>query len=153
MTAMLQAENVITIRRPARDIFDYLADGTHNAHWRDGVVEIRRTSAGGGAGATYRQVLSGPGGRHIDGDYQITAYDPPARLEFEVTAGPARPAGVFEIRDDGTGSARVSFTLRLQPTGMMKLMSPMITRQLRHEVAQLARLKAIMESAPATGTG
>src|SRR5215467_10362046 len=88
---MPHAENTVTISRPLQEVFDYLADGTHNKDWRDGVLEIERTSADNGQGATYRQVLAGPGGRRIDGDYQITVFDPPRRLEFQVTAGPASP--------------------------------------------------------------
>jgi uncharacterized protein YndB with AHSA1/START domain len=126
-------------------VFDYLADGTHNAEWRSGVLEIERTSSGGGQGATYRQVLSGPGGRRIDGDYQVTVFDPPTRLEFQVTAGPARPVGVFELTETTPGITTVRFTLELRPGGLMKFLTPMIARQVRHEVAQLDTLKTVLE--------
>ncbi len=142
---MPHAEHTVTINRPARDVFDYLADGTHNRDWRSGVIEIEKTSAAEGEGATYRQVLAGPGGRRIDGDYRVTVFEPPGRLEFLVTAGPARPAGAFEITETSESSARVRFVLDLQPAGLMKLMSPMIARQMRSEVAQLDGLKAVLE--------
>jgi uncharacterized protein YndB with AHSA1/START domain len=145
---MPHAEHTITVARSPQEVFDYLADGTHNCEWRTGVLEIERTSAAGGEGATYRQVLAGPGGRRIDGDYRITAFDPPRRLEFQVTAGPARPTGVFELSENGSRSARVRFALDLTATGPMKLMSAMITRTMRREVAQLDNLKTILESTP-----
>ncbi len=145
---MPHAEHTVTISRPPQEVFDYLADGTHNREWRAGVLEISRTSAGDGQGATYRQVLAGPGGRRIDGDYQITVFDPPRRLEFRVTAGPARPAGVFELTGNAAGSTRVRFSLDLDPAGVMKLMTPIITREMRREVAQLDNLKAILERTP-----
>ena len=103
---MPHAEHTVTVNRPAGAVFDYLADGTHNAEWRSGVLEIERTSPGGGQGATYRQVLSGPGGRQIDGDYQVTVFEPPTRLEFQVIAGPARPAGMFELTETTRASQR-----------------------------------------------
>ena len=60
---------------------------------------------------------------------------------------PARPSGVFELTD-GTGPGTVvRFTLDLQPTGFMKLMTPMITKQMRREVAQLETLKRVLEQA------
>src|SRR5260370_12823306 len=142
---MPHAEHTVTVNRPAREVFDYLADGTHNREWRAGVLEIERTSSGGGEGATYRQVLAGPGGRRIDGDYRVTVFDPPRRLEFRVTAGPARPAGVFELTENADRTTRVRFALDLTPAGLMKLMTPMITRQVRHEVAQLDTLKTVLE--------
>jgi len=142
---MPHAEHTVTVARPQKDVFDYLAEGTHNREWRSGVLEISRTSAADGQGATYRQVLAGPGGRRIDGDYQVTVFDPPRRLEFQVTAGPARPAGVFELSENAGQSTRVRFSLDLDPAGPMKLMTPMITRQMRREVAQLDNLKAVLE--------
>src|SRR5258706_16018256 len=108
---MPYAEHTVTVNRPAREVFDYLADGTHNREWRTGVLEIERTSAAGGEGATYRQVLSGPGGRRIDGDYRVTVFDPPRRLEFRVTAGPARPTGVFELSENPAPTTRGPFPL------------------------------------------
>ena len=142
---MPHAEHTVTVARARQDVFDYLAEGTHNREWRAGVLEISRTSAADGQGATYRQVLAGPGGRRIDGDYRVTVFDPPQRLEFQVTAGPARPAGVFELSENADRSTRVRFSLDLDPAGFMKLMTPMITRQMRREVAQLDNLKAILE--------
>jgi uncharacterized protein YndB with AHSA1/START domain len=142
---MLHAEHIVTVSRPARDVFAYLADGTHNRQWRAGVLEIERTTAAQGAGAAYRQVLVGPGGRRIDGDYRVTVFDPPRRLEFLVTAGPARPSGVFELTESTDQSTQVRFVLDLKPTGLMRLMAPMITRQMRQEVTQLDTLKTILE--------
>src|SRR5260370_21883310 len=88
---MPHAEHTITIARPPQEVFDYLADGTHNPEWRAGVLEIESTSAAAGEGATYRQVLASPAGPRIDRHYRITAFDPPRPLEFQVTAGPAPP--------------------------------------------------------------
>ena len=145
---MPHAEHTITVARPPQDVFDYLADGTHNREWRTGVLEIERTSAAVGEGATYRQVLAGPGGRRIDGDYRITVFEPSRRLEFLVTAGPARPTGVFELSENGSQSTRVRFALDFSASGPMKLMSAMITRTMRREVAQLDNLKSILERTP-----
>jgi uncharacterized protein YndB with AHSA1/START domain len=145
MTAMPHAEHAVTVSRPAQTVFEYLAEGTHNREWRAGVLEIARTSEDSGEGATYRQVLAGPGGRRIDGDYKITAFDPPRRLAFQVTAGPARPSGVFELSETEGPATRVRFALDVNPSGLMKLMTPMISRQMQREVAQLDNLKSILE--------
>ncbi len=142
---MPHAENTITIERPIEDVFAYLADGTNNLRWRPGVLSIERTSAEAGAGATYRQKLRGPGGRTIDGDYQVTAYQPPDLLEFHVTAGPARPAGRFTLTAAGPTHTTVTFTLDLQPTGFMRLMGGMVAKTMQSEVNELPRLKADLE--------
>ena len=145
---MLHAEHTVIVARPQQDVFDYLAEGTRNREWRAGVLETSRTSAADGEGATYRQVLAGPGGQKFDADYRITAFEPPRRLEFRVTAGPVRPAGVFELSEDGDQSTRVRFSLDLNPSRLMKLMTPVLARELQREVTQLDNLKAILERTP-----
>jgi uncharacterized protein YndB with AHSA1/START domain len=142
---MAHARNAVTVNRPIADVFAYLADGLNNRHWRSGVLEIEQTSPQGGEGASYRQVLSGPGGRRIRGDYQITSFEPPHSLTFTVTAGPARPTGRFELTEEGPTRTKVTFTLDLQPTGLMRLMSMMITKTMRAEVNQLNQLKEQLE--------
>jgi hypothetical protein len=74
--------------------------------------------------------------------------DPPRRIEFLVTAGPARPRGTFELTENPGQTTTVRFALDLKPAGLMKLMTPMITRQMRSEVAQLETLKTVLERTP-----
>lgn len=142
---MPHAEHTVTINCSAEDVFDYLAEGTNNTQWRPGVVEIQPTGNAHGVGTSYRQVLKGPGGRRIDGDYRITTYDRPSRLAFEVIAGPLRPTGTFDLRPAGPGSTTLTFRLAAAPTGMMRLMTPLIARQVRAETRQLDKLKDVLE--------
>lgn len=74
-------------------------------------------------------------------------FDPPRRLEFVVIAGPARPTGVFELSENPDQSTSVRFALDIQPAGLMKLMTPMIKKTMRTEVAQLDTLKELLERA------
>jgi uncharacterized protein YndB with AHSA1/START domain len=142
---MPDAENTVTIERPIEEVFAYLSDGHNERHWRSAILEIERTSATAGSGATYRQVVKGPGGRRVPADYRITDYSPPRELAFQVTAGPARPTGRFRLAEAGPGRTTVTFRLDLKPTGLTRLMSPMITKTMRAEVAQLDQLKAELE--------
>ena len=146
---MPHVEHTVTVNRPARVVFDYLADGMNNRAWRNGVLVIERTNSAGGLGATYRQVTStGPGGRPLDEDYRVTVFDPPRRLEFLVTAGPVRPAGVFELIENPDQSTQVRFVLALKAARLWKLLAPMITPRMQREVDALDNLKAILERAP-----
>ena len=146
---MPHVEHTVTVNRPARAVFEYLADGMNNRHWRNGVLVIERTSSADGLGATYRQVTkSGPGGTPLPEDYRVTVFDPPRRLEFGIIAGPARPTGVFELTENPDQSTKVRFALDLKAAGFLKLLAPMITRRLQREVDALDNLKAILERAP-----
>lgn len=142
---MAAAEYTVLVKRTPEDVYAFLADGLNNPAWRAGVRSISLASGSAGQeGAVYAQRIAGPGGREIDGDYEITEARPSEVIRFQVIAGPARPHGVFLLaaQDGGT---KVSFGLTFEPTGFMKLMGGMIQRTMDHEVAQLEQLKAVLE--------
>jgi len=145
---MPSAEHQVTIARPAADVFAFVADGLNGPKWRPGVLDIALVS-GAGAGAVYRQGVKGPGGRRIDADYRVTAYEPDRRLAFEAIAGPVRPTG--EYRFDGTGEGtRMTFALRAELGGIKKLlMSGAVQRTMDAEVAATETLKRLLEAGPA----
>jgi uncharacterized membrane protein len=143
---MPSATNTVTIRRPIEEVFAFLADGANNPKWRPGVLDIAPPAGGPQVGAVYAQGLKGPRGRRIDGDYRITELTRPSKIAFEVVAGPARPSGVFELSSQEPDATTVRFALDLQPKGMMKLMSGMIAKTMAEEVANLANLKATLET-------
>jgi hypothetical protein len=144
---MAHAENETTINRSPEDVYAFLADGLNNRAWRSGIQDIAlKSGTPGDLGAVYSQALSGPGGRPIVGDYEITAAVPGKHLGFQVVAGPARPAGAYRL-SEAPGGTSVRFTLDLEPKGLMKLVGPVIVRTMNAEVAQLTNLKKVLESA------
>ena len=143
---MAHAEESITISRPVNTVFDFVLDGTKNPLWRSTVLDIERVPGKpSGVGAVYKQGLKGPGGRRIDGDYEIVECRPNELIRFQVISGPARPTGTYRFEADGD-STRVTFALHFEPKGLARLMDPMIARTMRSEVAMLSNLKAYLES-------
>lgn len=141
---MPEATNSVDIDRSPGDVFAFLADGTNDRHWRTGVVDISLES-GSGEGAVYRQGVKGPFGRRIPADYEITDFDPERLIAFRAIAGPVRPEGSYRLEPLEGGGTRVTFSLRAAPRGLAKLMTPMVARTMRSEVAQLDRLGAVIE--------
>ncbi len=117
----------------------------NNQRWRPAVIDIQQVSGKpAGVGAVYKQGLKGPGGRRIDGDYEIVELRPNELIAFQVIAGPARPTGTYQFEPVG-GATRITFTLHFEPKGLARLMDPMITSTMRSEVATLTNLKAYLE--------
>jgi len=143
------AENMVVIAVPIDEVFTFIADGTNNTVWRPGVMDITAPEEGPALGAVYKQGLRGPKGQRMDGDYRITAFEPPNRIAFEVIAGPARPTGVFELEEPIAGATTVRFSLDLEARGLMKipmrLASGPIQRQMIAEVDCLYHLKDQLE--------
>lgn len=142
---MAHARQTVTVDRPIGDVFDFLADGLNEPRWRPDVQDVRLASGDGrSVGSVWAQTMRGPGGRRIKGDYRITGAERPTRLDFEVIAGPARPVGSFTLTADGPSRTEVTFTLDLVPTGLMRLMSGMIGKQVIKEADAIRNLPAAM---------
>ena len=137
----------MTIQRPPADVFAYIADGLNGPKWRPGILDIAHES-GTGVGATYKQGVTGPGGRRVAADYRITAFEPNSRLAFEATAGPVRPTGEYLLAE-AVGGTRLTFSLEAELGGIKKLlMGGAVQKTMDAEVASTERLKTLLESTP-----
>jgi uncharacterized protein YndB with AHSA1/START domain len=140
------ASSSITIQRSPEEVFAFVADGLNGPKWRPGILDIAHAS-GEGVGAVYRQGVKGPGGRRIDADYEIRAYDPPTHLAFKAVAGPVRPTGEYRLTASDGGTT-VTFSLEAELSGWKKLvMGGAVQATMDAEVGSLARLKAALEGA------
>lgn len=139
------AEHEVLIGRDAMTVYRFLVDGLNNPLWRSGIRSISlRSGHAGEKGAVYQQTLTGPGGRPIAADFQITEARPGAEVRFAVVAGPARPTGGYYLSTEGPNT-RLRFALELHPKGLQKLMNTMIQKTMEDEVVQLEQLKAVIE--------
>jgi uncharacterized membrane protein len=144
---MLEARHQVTIRKPASEVFGFIADGLNGPKWRSGVLDIAHVS-GSGVGATYKQGVKGPAGRRIDADYRVTTYEPNSTLAFEAIAGPVRPRGEY-LLEEVDGATRLTFALRAELGGIKKLlMGGAVQKTMNAEVEATERLKSVLESAP-----
>jgi len=137
------AERTVVVDRPIADVFAFLAEPTNDRSWRRNVVSVTHVG-GSGVGAEYAQTVHAAGIGDVPADFRLTRFDEPTRIDFEVTAGPARPTGSYLLRDTGSGSTEVTYSLDLTPTGAMKLMAPLINSQLQAEVANLDNLRTAL---------
>jgi uncharacterized protein YndB with AHSA1/START domain len=142
---MPQAQHSVTIARPVDEVFAFVADGERGPEWRTGIVDIRRI-AGQGMGARYAQGVRGPMSRRIAADYEITAYEPGRRLEFQTIAGPVRPHGRYDFAAVDAGT-RLTFSLEAELSGLRRLfMGSMVQGTMNAEVQALDKLKQVLEA-------
>jgi uncharacterized protein YndB with AHSA1/START domain len=142
---MPQAERTVTIDQPIDGVFAFIANGRNAPTWRPAVLDIERVSGDGGDGTVYRQGVRGPGGRRIDADYEITAWEPPERLAFRAIAGPVRPEGEFRLESLG-GATVVTFSLHAELGGWKRLvMGRAVQATMEAEMRALDGLKDLLE--------
>ncbi len=142
---MAGATYSVTVNRPIEAVFAFVADGEKCPQWRPGVLDIKHVS-GAGVGSTYAQGVSGPMGRRVQADYEITVFDPSARLDFQTTSGPARPHGRYDL-ESVNGGTRLTFSLDVELTGIRKLlMNSAVQKTMDSEVRTLDNLKRVLET-------
>lgn len=143
---MPAAQRTLVINRPVEEVFAFFTDPSNEPAWRTHVKEITPTGPVG-VGSRIHQVVSGPGGRGIPADLEVTAHEAPSRYAFRVVAGPVRPVGEYRFADEH-GSTAVTFSLATELTGVKKLMmSRPVQRSMDGEMAALDRAKALIEGA------
>lgn len=141
---MPEAIYAVTIRRPPAAVFAFLADGEKCSQWRPGVLDIQQVS-GDGVGTRYTQGVSGPMGRRIAADYEITVFIPNRRLDFQAIAGPARPHGRYDLEAIDSGT-RLTLSLNARLGTLKKLLiGSAIQKTMEAEVRALDNLKRVLE--------
>ena len=143
---MAHAEKTVVINRPVESVFDFVLNGANNKLWRSSVLDIKPLSeAPYGVGSKFEQGLKGPTGR-IAGDYEITECRPNELIQFQVTAGPARPSGLYRFQRQG-GATQLTFILDSRPGARPQQMDSASARQVAQEaqgdVSAVAKLSPL----------
>jgi uncharacterized protein YndB with AHSA1/START domain len=138
-------DNTLTIRRPAEDVFAFLADFENVPTWNHAIESTTKASPGPvGVGSTYRQVRSEP--RRGEEAFEVTAFEPTRRLAIEGEIGPfhARVAYLLEPID---GATRLENAVELEPSSAVsRLLAPLAVSRVKAAVAEnLGVLKRLLE--------
>ena len=142
---MPHAQRTIVIARPPAEVYAFFADGENDKSWRPGVKLMHREGPLA-VGTRYTQRITGPGGRQVPADVEITALDPDTRVAFRGVAGPVRPEGDYTFAP-AEGGTSVTFTLDAELTGVKKLfMAKPVQKSMDAEMANLDKAKALLES-------
>ncbi|TQJ52175.1 SRPBCC family protein [Phycicoccus sp. SLBN-51] len=142
---MPAAQRTITINRPVEDVFAFFTDPNNETKWR---THLKEVSAAGPVlvGTTIHQVVTGPAGRGIPADVEVTGYEPGTRYAFRVIAGPIRPVGEFAFSPNGTATT-VSLSLAANLSGLKRvLLSRSVQGAMDGEMRALDRAKAVLEA-------
>ena len=88
-------------------------------------------------------------GRAYEINWKVTEHRPPDRMTIESTSGPMSTTLAYQLdaRDGGTS---VQFSVTGRPTGVMRLLQPLIARKTQRNLDRgFARLKGLLESGAA----
>ena len=123
---MFTCFTTVDVRRPIGEVFDFVADARNRPRWDNSVDSEELTSPEPiGVGTTVRTKLRSMG-RRYQYDWKVTRYQRPQRMTIESTSGPLPTTLEYHLveREDGT---EVRFTVTGQPTGVMRLLQPVLS--------------------------
>ncbi|MGY6501917.1 MAG: SRPBCC family protein [Acidimicrobiales bacterium] len=127
---------------PAATVWAVLADYSRDPHWRRGVRSMTPSPSGPvEVGTTALEVIRFAGTtRHIEG--VVTEVDPGRRFAWRATSG-ATISGMRTIEPSSDHRCRVHLELTLTPSGVERLIAPLLTAMLRRNLAgDIVRLGA-----------
>ena len=91
-------------------------------------------------------------GRRMAATNQYVAYEPNSFIAFKSTSGPVPFEASYRLEPAARGT-KVTGTITMRPTGLMRLMQPLMVRSLKKETsAATSHLKIVLERPAATGS-
>ena len=144
----MQFENTVTIRRPAEDVFMFLADFENVPSWNHAIQSTTKTSPGPvGVGSTYRQIRSEPSRR--EEGFEVTVFEPTRRLTIDGEIGPFHARVDYRL-EPIEGATRLINGVELRPSSAVsKVLAPFARSRVKAGVAEnLDTLKQILETDP-----
>lgn len=131
----------VDIDKDPDEVFNFLADFANNPTWQSGMQRCSWTSDDPGAvGSTYAQSARFMG-REIETRFVVTERSARS-ISIESTKS-TFPIQVTRSVEQTASGARVVAHVRGQPTGLMKLFSPLVKKSVQKDYK---KLKALLES-------
>jgi carbon monoxide dehydrogenase subunit G len=132
------------IRRPPKEIYEFLKDIANDVRWRNGVdASGWRSDPPYGVGS----IGYAKAGK-METVYRVTVLEPPRRVDWEFIEGPFVGRGGYRL-EPVDGGTRFTLVADIKPQGMMRLVGPLFSwvgrRSNRKDVETL---RQIMEHSP-----
>lgn len=143
---MISFELGTLLDRPMKDVFAFVSDLRNGPKWQSQLVEVQQTSSGPiGVGTTYK-TTGELMGRRLEGNAEVTDYQPDSMFGFKMDAGPVQVRAIINLKPAGTGT-RLSLKGEGNPGGVFKLAEGALAKQIKSQMeANLARLKSVLEA-------
>ena len=144
---MINLDLGVLIDHPVKDVFAFVSNPNNMTKWNSAVLSLEPLTSGAvGVGSKFKTTGEAMG-RRIEGEMQITAYEPDTKCGFQVSAGPMQVSLTMSFKTVGTGT-KVSLNAQGNPGGLFKLAEGVMAGQVKSMMeGNLARLKSVLEGA------
>ncbi len=143
---MIEVTVEIVLRRPAAEVFVYLADMSNNPRWQRGMRRCVWTSKPPhGVGSTYDQEARFLG-RAIVSSFAVVEFEQGRLVRIRSTSGTMPLDITRRVEAEGSGRSRVVAVIRGDPGRGFRWAAPLLRRLVRASVSRdYRRLRALLE--------
>jgi len=143
---MLTAEASETVSRAPSEVFAFLGDVRNEPKWHTDVLEATLVSGSPSVVGAVYEIKTKPTMGISGGKVTLSEYSPASKIVYKVDMGRFQPTTTFTVSPEGSG-ARVGRKVEMEPSGMMRLMAPMMGGMFRkRNLMFVANLKRALES-------
>jgi len=142
---MINLDLSTLIDRPVKDVFAFVSNLNNMSKWNSAVVSLQQLTPGAvGVGTKFKSVGEMMG-RRIEGEVQVTSYEPDTKTDFQMNAGPMQINVTISFKPVGTGT-KVGLNAQGNPAGVFKLAEGIMQGRIKSLMEEnLARLKSVLE--------
>lgn len=142
---MINLDFGVLVDRPVKDVFAFVSNPNNMAQWNSAVVSLQQATPGAVGVGTKFKTVGEMMGRRIEGEMQITIYEPDTKCGFQLQAGPMQVNLMLAFKTVGTGT-KINLNAQGNPGGIFKLAEGVMAGQVKSMMeGNLARLKTVLE--------
>lgn len=135
----------LTVNRPRRDVFAFVADKERMPAWAAGVKRVRRQSPGPIRVGTTWAIVGKMLGRRLESTYEVTSWTPHTEFSGRLVSTMFTFEETYRFEDDD-GATKVRLEARALPGPKLKFLWPLLALAVPRQVkADHRRLKTMLE--------
>ena len=141
---MIDETHTVTINRPVKEVFDFVADPSNEPAWHFDVKEVFRPKEGPyKLGETFQWVVKFGGSKTYS--LEVTALEPNRFIEITTREGSVLPVLTHTFQQDGDGT-RYTRRVRFETRGLLRVMAPVMKLMNNPNTKWAENLKELLES-------
>ncbi|WP_033378006.1 SRPBCC family protein [Corynebacterium lubricantis] len=144
---MIRIDKTVTIRRPAHEVFAFVADLTNGPLWQDDLksaVRVGDQPLGIGTVHEFTRVIAG---RTFTSKSTFVEYEEGIHVRFVIDDRPASGWASYTVTEKSPGITELRSQLELSLSGPMRVLQPIMRRSiLRGNEREFAALKELLEA-------
>lgn len=140
---MIDETHTVTINRPVKEVFDFVANPSNERDWHLDVKAVLRPTDGPYEfGETFQWVVKFGGSKTYS--VEITALEPNRLIELTTREGPVLPVLTHTFQPDGDGT-RYTRRVRFETRGLLRVLAPLMNRMINPNKRWAENLKELLE--------